>query len=179
MTPDMGHGPPLRAGGWARIPRAVAGHLFPGVGRVHARVPEFADAWLASNDEAMAGSGPLWVALGDSMSQGIGARSFRGGWVGQLHAQFLMEGYRVRLVNLSSTGARVRDVVETQLPRLGAIDPAPALVTVLVGANDMIPRNRRAEAATSVRRFSRHFLLGGQWSARCRGATGAPRPSTH
>jgi|1186.fasta_scaffold37617_1 acyl-CoA thioesterase-1 len=141
MTPDT-----VRRSTRARIQRAVAGHVIPGVGRVHARVPEFADAWLASNEEAIAASGSLWVALGDSLTQGIGAQSFRGGWVGQLHSQLLGEGHRVRLVNLSRTGARVRDVVETQLPRLGAIDPAPALVTVLAGANDMFPPRRRAEA---------------------------------
>jgi lysophospholipase L1-like esterase len=124
----------------------MAGRFIPGVARVHARVPEFADAWKASNEQALAGTGPFWVVLGDSMSQGIGAQSIRDGWVGQLHTQLAAEGYPVRLVNLSSTGARVRDVVEGQLPQLAALEGAPALVTVLAGANDMFPRSRWRDA---------------------------------
>jgi lysophospholipase L1-like esterase len=109
----------------------------------------FADDWRSANAAALEGSGPLWVALGDSMSQGIGAQSIRGGWVGQLHARFLAEGRLVRLVNLSVTGARVHDVAGQQLPQLAALGLVPALVTVLVGANDMFPRSRWAGAAAS------------------------------
>lgn len=134
------------AGHRARIRPALVGRLVPGVARVHARVPKFADAWNASNEQALAAIGPLWVALGDSMTQGIGAQSIHGGWVGQLREQLLAEGHEVRLVNLSSTGARVRDVVDQQLPQLVAIDAPLALVTVLAGANDMFPRSRWADA---------------------------------
>jgi lysophospholipase L1-like esterase len=55
------------------------------------------------------------------MSQGIGARDVSGGWVGQLHARLAAEGHRIRLINLSVTGARVRDVVDRQLPQLPAL----------------------------------------------------------
>ena len=51
----------------------------------------------------------------------------------------------MRLVNLSATGARVQDVVRFQLPELAALGQ-PALVTVLVGANDMFPPARRPGA---------------------------------
>lgn len=129
-----------------QIRMAMFGLLIPGVARVHAQVSAYADAWRASNDAAMTGTAPLWVVLGDSMSQGIGAQSIRGGWVGQLHSQFVEEGHQVRLVNLSSTGSRVCDVVEQQLPQLAALDSEPALVTVLVGANDMFPRSRWTHA---------------------------------
>jgi hypothetical protein len=60
------------------------------------------------------------------MSQGIGARDVSGGWVGQLHARLAAEGHRIRLINLSVTGARVRDVVDRQLPQLPALDRAAA-----------------------------------------------------
>jgi acyl-CoA thioesterase-1 len=146
MTPDTETGTQAGAGQPGQKRMTVAARLIPGVARVRARVPEFAAAWTASNEQALAGAGPLWVALGDSMSQGIGAQSIRGGWVGQLHAQLTAEGHQVRLVNLSSTGARVRDVVERQLPQLAALEAAPALVTVLAGANDMFPRRRWSDA---------------------------------
>jgi acyl-CoA thioesterase-1 len=124
---------------------SVAGRAVPGIARVHAQVRPFAAGWLAANAESLHGDGPLWVALGDSMSQGIGARDISGGWVGQLHARLTAEGHRIRLINLSVTGARVRDVADRQLPQLPALG-RPALVTVLAGANDMFPRSRRAAA---------------------------------
>ncbi len=130
----------------ASIPMAVASRLVPGVGRVHATVQPFARAWHSANDEALHGAGPLWVALGDSMSQGIGARDISGGWVGQLHARWTAAGHRMRLVNLSVTGARVLDVLTDQLARLRDLGVEPDLVTVLVGANDMLLRRRRAAA---------------------------------
>jgi lysophospholipase L1-like esterase len=131
----------------------IAGRLVPGIGRVQAQVPVFADGWRSANEGALEDSGPLWVALGDSMSQGIGARSIRGGWVGQLHARFRAEGRPVRLINLSATGARVHDVADDQLPQLAALGVVPVLVTVLAGANDMFPRSRWPDAVASYRRI--------------------------
>jgi lysophospholipase L1-like esterase len=124
----------------------VVDRVVPGVPRVRAQKEPFAAAWRAANEAALGGEGPLWVALGDSMTQGIGAADISGGWVSQLHARLTAEGHPLRLVNLSATGARVGDVVEQQLPQLEALGIASALVTVLIGANDMFPRSRRAPA---------------------------------
>lgn len=131
----------------------VVRRLIPGVGRVHATVGPFAQAWREANAEALQREGALWVALGDSMSQGIGARDIGGGWVGQLQARWTAAGTSLRLVNLSVTGARVDDVLDDQIPRLAALGVQPALVTVLVGANDMLLRSRRAAAVASFGRL--------------------------
>jgi acyl-CoA thioesterase-1 len=126
--------------------RSAVDRVIPGVARVRATKEPFAQAWQAANEAALRAEGPLWVALGDSMTQGIGARDISGGWVRQLQDQLAAQGHPVRLLNLSVTGARVRDVVEGQLPQLQALGQTPALVTVLIGANDMFPRSRRAPA---------------------------------
>jgi lysophospholipase L1-like esterase len=126
--------------------RSVVDWVVPGVARVRAQKEPFAAAWRAANEAALEGEGPLWVALGDSMTQGIGAAGISGGWVSQLHNQLTAQGRPFRLVNLSVTGARVRDVVDDQLPRLEALRVTPDLVTVLIGANDMFPRSRRPGA---------------------------------
>jgi lysophospholipase L1-like esterase len=143
--------PPSSAAGpfKSSITMTVISRLIPGVGRVHAQVPVFAAAWNAANAAALNGPGDLWVALGDSMSQGIGAQQISGGWAGQLHARLTAAGQSVRLVNRSVTGARVHDVLDDQLPRLRQIGLEPALVTVLVGVNDMIFRRRRATAVAA------------------------------
>jgi lysophospholipase L1-like esterase len=124
----------------------VVDRVVPGVPRVRAQKAPFAAAWQAANEAALRGAGPLWVALGDSMTQGIGAADIGGGWVSQLHARLTAQGHPLRLVNLSVTGARAGDVVERQLPQLEALGVTPALVTVLIGANDMFPRSRRPPA---------------------------------
>jgi lysophospholipase L1-like esterase len=136
-------GPGARRAG---LLRSVVDRVIPGVPRVRAQKEPFAAAWRAANEAALQGDGPLWVALGDSMTQGIGAADISGGWVSQLRDQRAAEGHPLRLVNLAVTGARVRDVVEDQLPRLRALGVTPDLVTVLIGANDMFPRSRRAPA---------------------------------
>jgi acyl-CoA thioesterase-1 len=126
--------------------RSAVDRVVPGVARVRAQKEPFAAAWRAANEAALRGEGPLWVALGDSMTQGIGAAGISGGWVSQLRDQLTAEGHQFRLVNLSVTGARVGDVVDDQLPRLEALGVTPDLVTVLIGANDMFPRSRRPGA---------------------------------
>jgi lysophospholipase L1-like esterase len=129
----------------------LASRVVPGIGRVHAQKEPFAAAWSAANAAALQTDGPLWVALGDSMTQGIGAKAPTGGWVGQLERQLADAGRPMRVVNLSATGARVRDVLDDQLPQLAQLGAAPALVTLLIGANDMLFRSRRVAAVRSFR----------------------------
>jgi acyl-CoA thioesterase-1 len=119
--------------------------MVPGVARVRGQVLPFFVDWQEANTVALRERGPLWVALGDSLSQGIGAQSIDGGWIGQLKVRLDSAGRPFRLVNLSVTGARVNDVLQEQLPRMRELGVNPALVTVLIGANDMIlPRRRPA-----------------------------------
>lgn len=128
----------------------VLGRVFPGIREVQAQTEPYAAAWDRSNQAALAASGPLWVALGDSMSQGIGASAFDRGWVGQLSTRLRGAGWTHRVLNLSVTGARVEDLLDTQLAALDAAlrsaGPA-ALVTVVIGSNDIVsPRYRRGLA---------------------------------
>ena len=96
----------------------------------------FASHWDAHNDQALAGSGPLWVVLGDSTAQGLGAPSPMGGYVGQVLAGLRQRtGRPWRVLNLSLSGALIRDVLRDQLPRI----PADAeMVTCGIGANDIL-----------------------------------------
>ncbi|HEX8006139.1 MAG TPA: SGNH/GDSL hydrolase family protein [Trebonia sp.] len=79
---------------------------------------------------------PLWVVLGDSTAQGLGAPSPRGGYVGQaLHQLRRRTGQPWRVLNLSVSGALIRDVLADQIPML---PEAPDLVTCGIGANDVL-----------------------------------------
>jgi acyl-CoA thioesterase-1 len=96
----------------------------------------FAGHWDAHNDQALAESGPLWVVLGDSTAQGLGAPSPMGGYVGQVLAGLRQRtGERWRVLNLSLSGALIRDVQRDQLPRIPA---SAGLVTCGIGANDIL-----------------------------------------
>jgi len=119
------------------------GLLWPGLRRVQAQVRPYAEAWMTANEQALRQTGPLWVVLGDSMSQGVGAATYDQGWVGQLKQVLAEEGKHYRVLNLSISGARIEDVLRYQLPALRRLGLQPDLVTVLIGGNDMIRRKYR------------------------------------
>jgi lysophospholipase L1-like esterase len=78
----------------------------------------------------------LYVAVGDSAAQGIGASGPGRGYVGELgHHIRTVSGRSVRVVNLGVSGATVALAVRDQLPKLRGLDPD--ILTVAIGANDM------------------------------------------
>ncbi|MCW2522025.1 MAG: hydrolase family protein [Frankiales bacterium] len=83
---------------------------------------------------AQAGLGDLrLVALGDSLTQGIGASVPATSWLGVYRLALENQtGRRVRLDNRSGYGARIADVLADQLP----VPPDAERVTVCIGAND-------------------------------------------
>jgi lysophospholipase L1-like esterase len=113
--------------------------LRPGLAQTLEQAPQFRAAWDQSNRDALDRDGPLWVALGDSTAQGLGASAHDHGYVGQLFARLeARDGRAWRVLNFSETGARIKDVRREQLPRLESLHDRPALVTCSVGANDVI-----------------------------------------
>src|SRR5690242_20533550 len=53
-------------------------------------------------------------------------------------------GLNYRVINLSISGARVRDVLDRELPAMRSLGLEPDLVTVLIGSNDVVRRDLRA-----------------------------------
>jgi len=121
----------------------LARRLLPGVGLVENQIKPYAQAWHERNLEALASVGPLWVVLGDSLSQGVGASSIEYSWVLQTWRALAGHGVHYRIVNLSFSGARVSDVLDRQIPALAGLPAAPELVTVLMAAT-IIKRDLRA-----------------------------------
>ncbi|MEV1131668.1 SGNH/GDSL hydrolase family protein [Agromyces sp. NPDC049794] len=78
----------------------------------------------------------LYVAMGDSAAQGIGASRPDHSYVGVLARDIRdVTGRSVRVVNLSVSGATVELAVRDQLPRFAKF--RPDVVTVAIGANDI------------------------------------------
>ena len=109
---------------------------------MRAQIAPYAEEWHRANVTALGHPGPLWLVLGDSTAQGIGASAFDRGWVGQLRPLLAAAGQEWRVINLSQSGGRVRDVLDEQLPLVERLGLAPALITVAVGANDLRPSRR-------------------------------------
>lgn len=120
--------------------RQWLGTLLPGTRARRRQIVDYAGAWRAANEEEDGADGRLWVVLGDSTAQAIGASSFDRGYVG-LVRDWLAErdGVPWRVVNLSKSGAVAADVVADQLPVLATL--APDLVSCAVGANDLLRRS--------------------------------------
>lgn len=108
------------------------------------QIKPYREAWAKENQKMLQSSLPLWVVLGDSMSQGIGATSYRNGWVGQALDMLQTKGKRYAVINLSKSGAKIEDILTTQLPAMKQLTIQPAVITLLVGSNDLFaPRYRR------------------------------------
>ncbi len=102
-----------------------------------ASVPRYDRYW---KDKAQEGGEITYVALGDSAAQGIGASSPMRGYVGLIAKSFEEKtGKKVRIVNLSKSGAIVEDCLRDQIPKLK--DYNADLVTVEIGANDVKKMN--------------------------------------
>jgi lysophospholipase L1-like esterase len=78
----------------------------------------------------------LYVAIGDSAAQGIGASQPVRSYVGLIAEHIRSStGRSVRVVNLSHSGARFREALAEQSPKLAGLDPD--IITVAIGANDV------------------------------------------
>jgi lysophospholipase L1-like esterase len=112
------------------------GRWADGVTAMRGDCQAFASHWQAHNERIRGQQGPLWVALGDSTAQGLGAPTPDDGYVGQVLAGLRQRtGLPWRVLNLAVSGSLTRDVLHRQLPRL---PDAPALVTCGIGVNDTL-----------------------------------------
>jgi lysophospholipase L1-like esterase len=111
------------------------GRWADGVTTMRADCQAFAEYWRVHNERVLDDTGPLWVVLGDSTAQGLGAPSPDGGYVGQSLAGLTeRDGKPWRVLNLSVSGSVIRDVLDRQLPKLPS---RPDLITCGIGVNDI------------------------------------------
>lgn len=95
-----------------------------------------------------------YLILGDSTAVGIGGTVDNG--IAVQTARHLETGHRVELLNLAVSGARISDVLDQQLPRLGGFKPD--LVLLDVGANDVTHLTSARSAERAVRRIVEQLI---------------------
>ncbi len=104
--------------------------------RSFAQVEAYAPLWSSGNRAALRADGPLWVVLGDSAAQGVGASAHDRGYVGLVLDRLRAVDPGWRVVNLSRSGARTREVVDVQWPAAAGLPYA--LLTAVIGGNDAL-----------------------------------------
>lgn len=108
---------------------ALIGHLET----IHAAdIPVFDQYWRERPSE-----GPVrYLALGDSLAQGLGLAHPEQGYVAKLERRMQrVLGERVATLNVSSSGARTFEVIERQLQYVDEF--APHVITLEIGGNDV------------------------------------------
>jgi len=117
-------------------------------------VGRYADYWNKEKTRADLSNPIVYVTLGDSAAQGIGASSPQKGYVGLIGKRLDQEKNRpVHIINLSKSGAKIGDVLDTQLPQLK--DTKPDIITIEIGANDIASFNKDIFEKQSKELFER------------------------
>lgn len=106
-------------------------------------VSSFARYWDKQNNTSQ--GEVLYIALGDSTAQGLGATSPMRGYAGLISKEIENKtGKKIRLINLSVSGARIPDVTNNQLPQLKKYSMNDeTVVTLSIGANDLRQHERQ------------------------------------
>ena len=140
MIADLEPLPHLRRERRFDLPDLV-GRFSKGVAEIDAQVARYHHRWDETNEAARRETGPLWVVLGDSSSQGVGASAWEKGWTHTVLDRLRRtSGEPWRLVNLSMSGGRFLDVADRQVPVLDTMLDEPQLVTCVIGSNDLMWR---------------------------------------
>jgi lysophospholipase L1-like esterase len=146
---------------WGDAERTTSRRAFrrwcDGVAFVDVQARTFAEFWTRQNETARVGDGPLWVVLGDSTAQGLGASSPLHGYVGQALELLNSRSDRPwRVLNVSRAGAQAAHVLHDQLPLLDKLGDEPALVTCGIGSNDILgtaPKKVHSNLRDLIRRL--------------------------
>ncbi len=92
--------------------------------------------------------GFVFVTLGDSTAEGVGASHKEKTFAAIIYNVLKQENKKAKFFNLGRSRAKIRDVIDHQLPQI--IDLKPDLTLISVGANDL-------RARTKISDFERDF----------------------
>lgn len=148
--------------------RAI-GTVFPGVRATGRQMLDYSMEWRRETEGTLAVGGPVLVVLGDSLAQGVGASTRSSGYAALVASTLARSiAHPVGVVNLSRSGARIGDVLETQIPaflaardRYRGLRPIGGICTV--GSNDLVRSGRvrlaKKRLAALVEQLPEGFVL--------------------
>jgi lysophospholipase L1-like esterase len=101
--------------------------------------------WLSFDELVIGKPYRSYIAIGDSLSEGLGDFTFdksrhHSGWTDRLAGIMAKEahdsGYEFQYANLAIRGSKLQKIIDVQLPQ--ALRLQPDLVTVMAGSNDIM-----------------------------------------
>lgn len=108
--------------------------------RLYRNVAGYQKYWQQVAKEQKKPDDFVYLALGDSAAQGLGASHPDKGYVGLIANDMSQQtGKSVKVINISKSGARVKDVIKDQIPKIESLTNGqkPNLVTIEIGGNDV------------------------------------------
>lgn len=142
------------------VPRKISlglkaiGAVFSGAKTTTDQIHPYTQWWSVQNQAELRGTGPLLVAIGDSICIGVGASHPSKSLAGQVADRLSdRDGTRWRTINLSIAGARVEDALNRQLRILSDL-PTPDLVLACIGSNDILWTPARNSLRADLRALS-------------------------
>ena len=91
----------------------------------------------------------VYVALGDSTAEGMGASTPQRSYTNIVFESLKDRYKQAKYLNVARSGAILKDVLQSQMPK--AIEAKPSLITLSIGANDIIRRTKLDEFEGDLR----------------------------
>lgn len=109
------------------------------LGELYTQPGRYSAYWQRRNQQPAKPNEILYIALGDSTAQGIGANKPDNGYPGIIADKLAKKNDRpIRLINLSQTGAQIDHALNVQLPKLSSYEiNKDTIITIEIGANNM------------------------------------------
>lgn len=128
--------------------------VFPGIRHTTGQIEPYTHWWSVQNQGALRREGPLLVAIGDSISIGIGASHPSRSYVGRVAESLsARDDAKWRVINLAIAGARVADALDRQLPIAAGVRDAD-LYLCCIGTNDVVWSAALASLRSGLRDLS-------------------------
>ena len=113
--------------------RAYA-YIYNHIDEANLKIPDHNISYLVANNKA-ASSSLTYVALGDSLSAGVGANEFNESFPYLLAQYFAGNDYKIILKKRAIPGFKTRDIMTSLLS--STIKDDPDIITLLIGVNDI------------------------------------------
>jgi lysophospholipase L1-like esterase len=115
------------------------------LGELYTQLARYQKYWSKANLIPVSHNDFVYVALGDSAAQGVGASKPDKGYVGLIAKELQQNRQeKVKTINLSKSGARISDVINVQLPLYKKLDLTNRhVITIEIGANDITVFNKQ------------------------------------
>ena len=109
-------------------------------GELYTQLARYRNFWIQANAKPVQDQDLVYVAFGDSAAQGIGASKPQNGYVGLISKELAQKAQtNIHTINLSKSGAKIADVLNTQLPEYNRMNfSKKPVITMEIGANDII-----------------------------------------